>query len=32
LVAIFDTPLFYLTTWLVRRRFKLALGEEVKLY
>ena len=31
LVALFDTPLFYLTTWLVRRRFKLGLGQEISL-
>lgn len=31
LVALVDTPLFYLTTYLVRRRFKLAVGAEVKL-
>jgi len=32
LVALLDTPLFYLGTWLVRRRFKLAVGEELKLF
>ena len=31
LVAIFDTPFFYLTTWLARRRFKLKVGEELKI-
>ncbi len=31
LVALVDTPLFYLTTFLVRRRFNLKIGEEVKL-
>lgn len=31
LVALVDTPLFYLTTWLVRRRFKLGLGQELKI-
>ncbi len=31
LVAAFDTPFFYLTTWLARRRFKLKVGEELEL-
>lgn len=30
-VALFDTPLFYLTTYLVRKRFKLGLGQEISL-
>lgn len=29
LVALFDTPLFYLTTWMVRKRFKLGVGQEI---
>lgn len=29
LVALFDTPLFYLTTWIIRRKFQLELGEEI---
>lgn len=31
LIALFDTPLFYATTWMVRRYFGLKLGEEIKL-
>lgn len=31
IVAIIDTPFFYLTTWLARRRFKLKVGEELNL-
>lgn len=31
LVALFDTPLFYITSWGVRRYFGLKLGEEIKL-
>lgn len=29
LVAALDTPLFYLTTWVFRRKFNLELGEEI---
>lgn len=32
LVALFDTPLFYLFTYLIRRRFNLKLGEEIALH
>lgn len=28
-IAIFDTPFFYLGTWLCRKRFKLAVGQEL---
>ena len=31
MVAIFDTPLLYLCVWLFRRKFKLKVGEEIKL-
>jgi queuosine precursor transporter len=31
LVALLDTPLFYLTTWWARKKFKLKLGEEINL-
>jgi uncharacterized integral membrane protein (TIGR00697 family) len=31
LVALIDTPLFYLGTYLIRKRFKLALGQEIAL-
>lgn len=31
IVALFDTPLFYLATFVIRKRFNLALGEEVEL-
>lgn len=31
LIALLDTPFFYLGTYLIRRRFRLALGEELKL-
>lgn len=31
IIALFDTPLFYLTSWLVRRYFGLKLGEEISL-
>ncbi len=30
-VAVLDTPLFYFFTWLVRKKFKLKLGEELKI-
>jgi len=29
IVALFDTPLFYLSTWLFRKKFGLRLGEEI---
>ncbi|WP_306640859.1 queuosine precursor transporter [Sanyastnella coralliicola] len=32
LVALFDTPLFYLTSWAVRKRFKLEVGQEISLF
>jgi hypothetical protein len=31
LVALFDTPLVYLGSWLIRKPFGLALGEEIEL-
>jgi len=31
LVALLDTPLFYLTTWWARKKFNLKLGEEINL-
>lgn len=31
LVALVDTPLFYATTWIVRKRFNLGLGQELKI-
>jgi len=32
IVAILDTPLLYLFVWLIRKRFNLKIGEEIKLY
>ncbi len=31
LIALVDTPLFYVTTWMVRKRFNLELGQELKI-
>lgn len=31
IVALLDTPLFYLTTWIARKKFNLKLGEEIKI-
>lgn len=32
IVAILDTPLLYLFVWLIRKRFNLKIGEEIKIY